>query len=260
MNPPSNNHTAEARDLGNSSANLSEVNSPQRKVLSESKFQRVLHSPVMAEPSSTTLISQVGHKFPEVFRLKQGSYADLPPAKISELMKSTNLDNAPTQSLLSVVNGILEESVERRNGEIPHRVACLLRKVVQEIERRISTQAEHLKTQNNLFKAREEKYHSRIQVLEALASGTREESEVSPIALAIIMLQTEKTKMEEEKENDLKQIENTKKEEKRADDKEVTIYIKELEDKNMEISTLKQKLEIMRKTCDVQCSQLEAKA
>jgi kinesin family protein C2/C3 len=30
------------------------------------------------------------------------------------------LQNAPTQSLLSVVNGILEESVERRNGEIPH--------------------------------------------------------------------------------------------------------------------------------------------
>lgn len=44
-----------------------------------------------AEPS-TTLITQVGHKFPEVFRLKQGSYADLPSTKISELMKSTSLD------------------------------------------------------------------------------------------------------------------------------------------------------------------------
>jgi len=32
--------------------------------------------------------------------------------------------------------------------------------------------------QNNIFKAREEKYHSRIRVLEALASGTEEESEV----------------------------------------------------------------------------------
>lgn len=107
------------------------------------------------------------------------------------------LQNAPTQSLLSVVNGILDESVDRKNGEIPHvsyrrkyefsfkalttltvlqvytmeayaygyiffggekenvssdiafvvqRVACLLRKVVQEIERRISTQADHLRT------------------------------------------------------------------------------------------------------------------
>lgn len=32
--------------------------------------------------------------------------------------------------------------------------------------------------QNNLFKAREEKYQSRVKVLEALASGTSEESQV----------------------------------------------------------------------------------
>lgn len=28
--------------------------------------------------------------------------------------------NAPTQSLLRVVNGILDESIERKRGEIPH--------------------------------------------------------------------------------------------------------------------------------------------
>ncbi|KAJ6687851.1 KINESIN MOTOR CATALYTIC DOMAIN PROTEIN [Salix koriyanagi] len=117
----------------------------------------------------------VVHKFHEVFQLKQGRYSDLSAAKISEMMKSNSLDNAPTQSLLSVVNGILDESIERKNDKIPHRVACLLRKVVQEIERRISTQAEHLRTQNNLFKVREEKYQLRIRVLEALASGTGEE-------------------------------------------------------------------------------------
>ncbi|XP_020211521.1 kinesin-like protein KIN-14P isoform X2 [Cajanus cajan] len=263
MNPSSNNHTIEPRDLGNASANVSRVNSPQRKVLSESKSQRVFHTPVMADPSTTTLISQVGHKIPEMFRLKQGSYADLPSAKISELMKSTSLDNAPTQSLLSVVNGILEESVEKRNGEIPQRVACLLRKVVQEIERRISTQAEHLRTQNNLFKAREEKYHSRIKVLEALASRTRDESENERIKTeekkAGELKHTEKTKREEEKENDLKQFENIKKEEKKIHDKEVIRYIKELEDKNMENSRLKQELETMRKKYEVQFSQLEAK-
>lgn len=33
---------------------------------------------------------------------------------------SVYLQNAPTQSLLTVVYGILEESVEKRNGEIPH--------------------------------------------------------------------------------------------------------------------------------------------
>lgn len=33
--------------------------------------------------------------------------------------------------------------------------------------------------QNSVFKAREEKYQSRIKVLETLASGTSEENEVS---------------------------------------------------------------------------------
>ncbi|KAA8542704.1 hypothetical protein F0562_023797 [Nyssa sinensis] len=65
----------------------------------------------------------------------------MPRFQVSDLEK-----NAPTQSLLSVVNGILDESIERKNGEIPH--------------------------QNNLFKAREEKHQSRIRVLEALATGT----------------------------------------------------------------------------------------
>ncbi|XP_027357387.1 kinesin-like protein KIN-14C [Abrus precatorius] len=187
-------------------------------------------------------MNQVGHKLPEVIQLKHGNYSDLPHAKLSELIKSTNVDNAPTQSLLSVVNGILEESVERRNGEIPHRVACLLRKVVQEIERRISTQAGHLRTQNNLFKAREEKYQSRIKVLEALASGTREKSEVSQV--------TDKSV----------QTEKTKEEEKREYDKEVIRLIKEMEDKNMEISRLKQELETMKNTYEVQCSKLESEA
>jgi kinesin family protein C2/C3 len=88
--------------------------------------------------------------------------------------------NAPTQSLLRVVNGILDESIERKRGEIPHvclllmtfskrflwntsvyflctlllmtnfsyfcqRVVYLLRNVIQEIEHRISIQADHIK-------------------------------------------------------------------------------------------------------------------
>ncbi|KAJ6765065.1 KINESIN-LIKE PROTEIN KLP-3 [Salix koriyanagi] len=140
----------------------------KRRFSPESKSQQAL------EPSVASM-HHVGHKFHEVFQLKQGRFSDLSAAKISEMMKSNSLDNAPTQSLLCVVNGILDESIERKSYEMPHRVACLLRKVVQEIERRISTQAEHLRTQNNLFKAREEKYQSRIRVLEVLASGTGEE-------------------------------------------------------------------------------------
>ncbi|KAE9597562.1 putative minus-end-directed kinesin ATPase [Lupinus albus] len=184
----------------------------------------------------------VGHKFHEVFQLKPGSYTDLPAAKISEMMKSVSLDNAPTQSLLSVVNGILEESVERRNGELPHRVACLLRKVSQEIERRISTQAEHLRTQNNLFKVREEKYQSRIRVLEALASGTREESEIIASQLQHLR-RTEKSKEEEKKV-----------------DVDVIRLTKEQEDNDIKIAALKQELETTKKANEVLCLQLEAEA
>ncbi|KHN32041.1 Kinesin-4, partial [Glycine soja] len=143
-----------------------------------------------------------GHKFPEVFRLRQGSYGDLPSAKISELMKSTSLD----------------------------RVACLLRKVVQEIERRISTQAAHLKTVG-----RTKKEDKKVEELKHF----------------------DKINIEKEMVNDLKPIEGTKKME---NDKDVIRYTKDIEDKNMEISTLKQELETMRKTYEVQLSQLEAKA
>uniref|UniRef100_A0A2C9WH45 Kinesin motor domain-containing protein n=1 Tax=Manihot esculenta TaxID=3983 RepID=A0A2C9WH45_MANES len=204
------------------------------------KFQRALSSPGMTE-ASTALMHHIGHKFHEVFQLKQGRYADLPAAKISEMMRSNSLDNAPTQSLLSVVNGILDESIERKNGEIPHRVACLLRKVVQEIERRISTQAEHLRTQNNLFKAREEKYQSRIRVLETLASGTGEETLIV--------------------KGQLQQIKKSKMDEKRKVEEENMVKLaKEKEQINNELSALKQELEITKKTCELRCLQMETEA
>uniref|UniRef100_A0A0D9VE13 Kinesin motor domain-containing protein n=1 Tax=Leersia perrieri TaxID=77586 RepID=A0A0D9VE13_9ORYZ len=141
----------------------------------ESKLQRMLTSPIMSEPSSP--LSGIDPYSPsQVFQLKHGGYADMPGGKYSDLMKSTSLDNAPTQSLLGVVNSILDESIERKNGQIPYRIACLLRKVIVEIERRISTQAGHIRNQNNLIKAREEKYQSRIRVLEALAVGASEQT------------------------------------------------------------------------------------
>eukprot|EP00261_Vitis_vinifera_P040962 XP_019082205.1 PREDICTED: kinesin-like protein KIN-14P [Vitis vinifera] len=200
----------------------------RQKSFSESKFQRALRSPVKSEPSAA-LIYHVGHKFHEVFQLKQGRYADIPAAKLTEMMKSNSLDNAPTQSLLSVVNGILDESVERKNEEIPHRVACLLRKVVQEIERRISTQAEHLRTQNNLFKSREEKYQSRIRVLETLATGTNDENQI--VLNHLQQIKTKKANVEDKKklEEDMARL------------------IKEKDDTNLEISSLKQEMEMARK-------------
>ncbi|KAF2298743.1 hypothetical protein GH714_026376 [Hevea brasiliensis] len=218
------------------------------KVLQDAKFQRALRGPVMAE-ASTALMHHIGHKFHDVFQLKQGRYADLSATKISEMMRSSSLDNAPTQSLLSVVNGILDESVERKMEKYlmyaiwRHiRVACLLRKVVQEIERRISTQAEHLRTQNNLFKAREEKYQSRIRVLEALASGTGEETLIVKGQLQQIKL--EKTKMDEKK---------------KFEEEDVIKLIREKEETNLELSTLKKALERARMTLELEKSEMDEK-
>ncbi|KAJ6687290.1 KINESIN-4-LIKE ISOFORM X1 [Salix koriyanagi] len=117
----------------------------KQKFSPDSKTQQALRSPVMTEPSAASM-HHVVHKFHEVFQLKQGRYSDLSAAKISEMMKSNSLDhllnlqNAPTQSLLSVVNGILDESIERKNDKIPH--VCIRSSIPQ----------------NNLFKVREEKY------------------------------------------------------------------------------------------------------
>lgn len=65
-----------------------------------------------AEPSAG-LMHHVGHKFHEVFQMKQGRYADLPAAKISEMMKSNSLDVScqctwkPSQVFVFVFSSIL---------------------------------------------------------------------------------------------------------------------------------------------------------
>ncbi|KAL0694799.1 hypothetical protein Bca4012_061979 [Brassica carinata] len=207
----------------------------------DSKFQRPLASSSSPlDPSSPASMLHGGHKFHEAFQMKQGRF-DLQAAKISEMMKSNNLDNAPTQSLLSIVNGILDDSIERNNGEVPQRVACLLRKVVLEIERRISTQSEHLRTQNSVFKSREEKYQSRIKVLETLASGTSEENEIATKQLRRI--KTEKSKLEEKK---------------KTKEEDVVKLEKENGQYNVEISTLRRELETTKKAYEQQCLRMES--
>ncbi|XP_020593930.1 LOW QUALITY PROTEIN: kinesin-like protein KIN-14C [Phalaenopsis equestris] len=161
----------------------------------ERKFQFASRN--LVSDTTSALSQHAGGKLHEIFQLKRGQFSELSSAKISEIMKLNSLDNAPTQSLLSVANEILDESVERKNGEIPQRVACLLKKVMQEIERRITTQAEHIRHQGNLMKAREEKYLSRIKVLETLAKGSNEETWIT--ANQYQVLQADKKKIEEQK-------------------------------------------------------------
>nr|XP_043617546.1 kinesin-like protein KIN-14P [Erigeron canadensis] len=209
-----------------------------------------------------------GHKFHEVFQMKQGGYSDLPAAKISEMMKSNSLDIAPTQSLLSLVNGILDESISRKNGELPHRVSCLMRKVVQEIERRISTQAEHLRTQNNVFKTREEKYQARIRVLEALTNGAGGESTAAVDHydhMKMMMSPFDHIKVDVTRTGSSKDLasladETISQEERKNEDQGVDRNMKEKNSRSAEIVASKQEAENIRKTNEDQRLQIETAA
>ncbi|KAJ0105743.1 hypothetical protein Patl1_17723 [Pistacia atlantica] len=171
----------------------------------------------------------------------EGSFADISDMKISELINSRTLDNASTKSLFNVVNQILDERIERKNGDVPQRVACLLREVVQLIERRTATQAQNLKNQNNLYRACEEKYQTRIRVLEALAMGSAEENQV--VVNQFERLKTEKTKMEEKE---------------KLEEQNVLRLKKEKDHSSNEISALKQELEMAKRTHVLHCLKLEA--
>ncbi|KAK8266681.1 hypothetical protein V6Z12_D12G262700 [Gossypium hirsutum] len=179
----------------------------------------------------------------ERIQLKQGYNADLSDATILELMKPSSLENASTQSLFSMLYRIMDGSIERNKRDLPHFVACLLRKIVEEIEWRVSTRAENLKNKNNLYRAREEKYQSRIRAFETLVKGTLEENKVALNKLQHIKI--EKSKVEEmgkvEKQNLLQLKKNNIQ-------------------NDLEISRLRKELESSKEMHERHCLQLEAQA
>ncbi|KAF3448569.1 hypothetical protein FNV43_RR09282 [Rhamnella rubrinervis] len=175
----------------------------------------------------------------EVLQLKQECYANLSDDKFLELIKS-NFDNASTASLFNMVNRILDDSIERKDGDVSVRVAYLLRRFMKVIEQRISNQVQNLKNQNNLYRAREEKYQSKIRVLETLATGTTEENEV--VLNQLQRMKIEKFEVEEKKKLEELDVEKIKKEK----------YLRDIE-----ISTLKHELEMAKSLHESHCLRLE---
>ncbi|KAL6979582.1 hypothetical protein U1Q18_021240 [Sarracenia purpurea var. burkii] len=173
------------------------------------------------------------NKSHKVSLLKHGYYHDLPVARVSELMKLKGLDNSSTQSLFGVVNKILDDSIERKNGDLPHCMAFLLKKAVQEIEQRVAAQAQSFKKQNNFYKVLEEKYQSRIRVLGTLATGTSEENEI------------EKTEIEEKK---------------KVEEQDAIRLMEEKDHCASEILALKKELELAKHTYEKHCLQIERQA
>ncbi|XP_071684518.1 kinesin-like protein KIN-14C [Lolium perenne] len=213
------------------------VSTPGRRSPGEDR-RRGLWDP--KSPQRSPLLS--GQKANEVFQFKRGQYADLPASKISEMIQSNSLDNAPTQSLLRVVNGILDESIERKRGEIPHRVVYLLRNVIQEIEHRISIQADHIKNQNSVIKTREDKYRSKIKALETLVNGTNEENEMAINRLELVKV--EKSKIDERR---------------KLGEQDMVRLMQEKENAENTVSNLQQEIQVMSRMFEEYREQMEAK-
>ncbi|CAH9117047.1 unnamed protein product [Cuscuta europaea] len=167
---------------------------------------------------------------PDVLHLKVGC-ADIPAHKISELMKLKSLENSSSRSLFSAVNYILDENIERKNGDIPQSATSLLKLVLQEIEHRVSKQSENLKKQNSLYKSHEVKYQLRERVLETLRTGTAEEHEIEKVDF-------------EEKDKRRQQ--------------EISDFKKDKDNYEMKISSLNHDLELTKKKHEEKCLQLES--
>lgn len=156
----------------------------------DSKLESALHNFVPPEISNGLMMHNFGQKINDELQRKQGCNADRPALEVSEseLMKFDSSDVAPSHSLFNIVNKILDESIERKNGDV-HRAGPLLKKVIKSIEERVSTHLGRLQIQNDLYKAREEKYQSSIQMLEVLATGNTQENEVAKNQLQQIKVQ-----------------------------------------------------------------------
>ncbi|CAN8238501.1 unnamed protein product [Cochlearia groenlandica] len=160
-----------------------------------------------------------------VLQFKEGSHINISHAKILDLLKSNSLQNTSTRSLFDMLDKLLDESAQKMNVDVSHVFASIMRGIVQVVEQRISNQAENLKNQNILFRVREEKYRSRINVLETLASSdTTHDNE--PRSEEEVLLKLKKQK--------------------------------ELSD--AEISKLKQELEVMKETHEKQLLILKSNA
>ncbi|WOG81249.1 hypothetical protein DCAR_0100394 [Daucus carota subsp. sativus] len=192
-------------------------------------------------PLTDTL--NTGNKSRDPFNSMDGCFADVSAAEISELLKVNSIENASTRSLLSVAKKILDENIERKNGDIPNRVASLLKVVIQEMDQRFFRQAENLRKQKCTYKSREEKLQTKIRVLETLATGTTEENEV-------VLNQLQKTKMEK------MEIEEKKK----LEEEDAVRLLKLKESSDNHVITLQEELDVTKRTYEKHCFQLESQA
>lgn len=190
--------------------------------------------------ASAALSYNGGQILDEMARAKQENNSDVFTVKILEMLKSNSLNNVSIQSLTIIMNATLDESIERKNGEVPQHVAFLLKNVMQEIGKRISSLLECMRNQNNYIKAYEESHQARIRLLETLSTGTSEENQI--IMNQLHLLKIEKAKMEE--------IEKLR-------EQDLSTLTKDKENRDFAISALKEEMEKERYKYSENCLQLE---
>ncbi|KAI5655474.1 hypothetical protein M9H77_32661 [Catharanthus roseus] len=208
----------------------------------QGSLNKILNGDI-SERSENLKFAAEGIKVSDLLEMKFGSYVEVPAGRISELMKPNNLESASTQSLFSVVYKILDDNIERKNGDIAQRLSSLLKLVVQEVERRVSKHAETLRKQGSLYKSREERYQLKIKALETLTTGTTEENEV-------VMNQLQQIKFERMKIEEKRKVE----------EQDLIRVMRDKDRYEVEISLLKQELELTKKTYEKNCTELENQA
>ncbi|ESQ46821.1 hypothetical protein EUTSA_v10027635mg [Eutrema salsugineum] len=189
--------------------------------------------------------------FNDGLQFKEGSdQISISHAKILDLLKSNSLQNTSTRSLFDMLDKLLYESVQKMNVDVSHTFASILRGIVQVVEQRISNQAENLKNQNILFRVREEKYRSRINVLETLASGITDENELSDAELSKLKQELEIVKETHEKE--MLELESNAR-------KAKTELEKQLEDSELRVVGSTEKVKELEKLCETKTKRWEKK-
>ncbi|RXH77015.1 hypothetical protein DVH24_019903 [Malus domestica] len=123
---------------------------------------------------SADLVHHIGQQ------LKQGTFVDFSNAKILESIKSTSLDNASTRSLFNVGHKILDDSIDRNNGDVPHLEKFDIeeqKKLEEEDAMRLKEEKDHRDSQISTLKRELEmatsRHESYCQKLEANAKEAK---------------------------------------------------------------------------------------
>ncbi|KAH7431572.1 hypothetical protein KP509_08G055800 [Ceratopteris richardii] len=136
-------------------------------------------------------IHQITQRFREILRHRtRGPMQDQAVSQNKSILNS--IDNPPSQAVSSLINAALGD---KQHEDVSNFVELMLKKVMEEVEKRLISQNEqvaHLKNSLKEHLTREDKLVSRTKALETLAAGSGEE-------LKIYQCQLQKTKLEKEK-------------------------------------------------------------